>query len=240
MMYNSQFVVVIKHNGKICREYQDVVYLPFGAEYTIGLKNLNSVRAVASVTIDGEDVLDGKRLIVEPDSTFDLDGYLKGSKAVNKFKFIEKTKKIEQYRGNRIDDGIVRVEFQFEQCWSDYVWSLPHYTGCFYTIRNDSPIQYQTEITCNSLTKSCSSDVVNDDGITVKGTEIDTQYSQGYVSSLSPEKHVITLLLKGKTKRSKEVTRAITTRQKLTCRTCGKRNKSSFKYCGECGTYLLD
>ena len=34
MMYNQQFVVSIRCNGKIMREHGDEVYLPFGTEYS--------------------------------------------------------------------------------------------------------------------------------------------------------------------------------------------------------------
>ncbi len=45
MMYKQNFVVVVKCNGKILREQDsDVVYLPFGAEYSILLKNKDSRR----------------------------------------------------------------------------------------------------------------------------------------------------------------------------------------------------
>jgi len=35
MMYSNQFVVSIKCNNNIMRENKDVVYLPFGSEYSI-------------------------------------------------------------------------------------------------------------------------------------------------------------------------------------------------------------
>ena len=41
MMYHKKLVASIRTNGKILREFKDTVYLPFGSEYSILLKNLN-------------------------------------------------------------------------------------------------------------------------------------------------------------------------------------------------------
>ena len=35
-------------------------------------------------------------------------GFMEGMVARNKFRFIEKTKQISDYRGDRVDDGIIR------------------------------------------------------------------------------------------------------------------------------------
>jgi len=78
MVYQNKLVVVIKHNGKILREKDDnVVYLPFLAEYEIFIKNLNSVEAVISISIDGKDILDNQNLVIRANSNCSLEGLLK-------------------------------------------------------------------------------------------------------------------------------------------------------------------
>ena len=114
-MYHEGLVVVVKSNGKILRENKDEVYLPFGSEYAILLKNLETRKALVKISIDGADVLDGNSLIIDPNTETNLEGFMKGSIAKNKFKFIKKTKEISDHRGDRIDDGIIRVEYWFEQ-----------------------------------------------------------------------------------------------------------------------------
>ena len=115
-MFKKDFVVVIKNNGKILREDGDRVLLPFGSEYSIMLKNLSSRKAVVAISIDGTDVLGGEQLVVNANSTLDLERFLdKDFNVGNKFKFIEKTEKISEHRGDKIDDGIVRVEYWFEK-----------------------------------------------------------------------------------------------------------------------------
>ena len=44
MMYNNKLVAAIKSNGKVLREFGEEVYIPFGSEYSILIKNLHSVR----------------------------------------------------------------------------------------------------------------------------------------------------------------------------------------------------
>lgn len=115
-MYNEKFVACVRVDGKILREDKDAVYLPFGSEYAIYLKNLNSVRALARVWIDGKEVTEGLRLIVPANGAFDLERFLSTANMDrgNKFKFIERTEKVEQHRGVGAEDGIIRVEFSFE------------------------------------------------------------------------------------------------------------------------------
>jgi hypothetical protein len=45
-MYKSNFIVAINHKGKILRENGDEVYLPFGSQYSILLKNKSSRRSL--------------------------------------------------------------------------------------------------------------------------------------------------------------------------------------------------
>lgn len=117
MMYQNKLVASIKANGKILRENKENVFLPFGKEYTILLKNLNSVRAQVKISIDGTDATDGVSLVIQPNSELELKRFIKNGNMDegNAFKFIERTASIEQHRGSKIDDGLIRIEFQFEK-----------------------------------------------------------------------------------------------------------------------------
>ena len=118
MMYESKMVCCLKANGKVLREHKDTVYVPFGTEYSILIKNLNSVRAMVNISIDGKDIADGKAdFIVNANTEIDLTRFLAGGNMNqgNKFKFIERTPGIEQHRGVGVEDGIIRIEFQFER-----------------------------------------------------------------------------------------------------------------------------
>jgi hypothetical protein len=114
-MYNQKMVASIKANGRILRENKDTVYIPFGSEYSFLIKNLHTQRAVVNVFIDGENVVEGG-LVVDPGREIDLERYVKQGnlKAGNKFKFIERTSAIEDHRGVKLEDGLIRIEFQYE------------------------------------------------------------------------------------------------------------------------------
>jgi hypothetical protein len=117
MMYSNRFIASLKVGGKILRENSGAVSLPFGSEYEILLKNLNSRRAMCKVTIDGQDATEGTRLILPANGSLTLERFIKNNnlKAGNKFKFIERTRQIEDHRGIKEEDGLIRVEFWAEK-----------------------------------------------------------------------------------------------------------------------------
>ena len=115
MVYQNKLVVVVKCNGRVLREQGEFVTLPFGSEYSLLFKNLNSQRAVIEIEIDGEDVLDGNQIVIAANSENEIKGFMKGSNVTNAFKFIQKTQQIADHRGDKIDDGFIRVSYQFEE-----------------------------------------------------------------------------------------------------------------------------
>ncbi len=116
-MYNEKLVVAVKASGRVLREHKDSVYVPFGAEYSLFFKNLNSVRVLIHLEIDGTNMTDSG-IIVDPGESVDLERSIKNSnlKAGNRFKFIERTSGIESGpRGIKPEDGLIRVQFEFEK-----------------------------------------------------------------------------------------------------------------------------
>ena len=117
MMYQSKLVASLKANGKILREFKDTVYIPFGSEYSFLLKNLHTQRALVNIFIDGNNVVEGG-LVIDPGREVDLERYIKNGNLSegNRFKFIERTAAIEDGpRGVKLEDGLIRIEFQYEQ-----------------------------------------------------------------------------------------------------------------------------
>ena len=240
MVYMNKFVVAVKSRGRIIRDSNGVVRLPFGSDYSLLLKNKNSVKALVDVEIDGRDVLDGHSLIVGPNESSTLRGFMRGREVRNKFRFIKKTKQISRYRGDRPDDGLIRVEFRFERPVEVQPIILPKYKEYGrWPGTGDSPYTYThystsySTTTVNNNTKSLS-----DNGITVPGAETSQSFITGTIGVLEPNSHVIILQLKGRTSKGKVVKKPITTKTKLTCPTCGKKSKSSAKFCSRCGTYI--
>ena len=276
MMYKERFIAVIKYKGKVLRERNDVVSLPFGSEYSLQLKNLESRKAVVEVSVDGEDVLNGHSLIVQPNSTMELKGFMDGMSAKNRFKFIKKTKEIVNHRGDHLDDGIVRVAFRFEKkkvskiveetkvytyprVYWDYrcpwcgnwpctcpKWYSSSPIHCFF---NDSDSSGGLSSSNNADITTCSVNnfsytagdlgaPLDDEGITVKGSKIKQDFVYGSTRELEEDSSVIILRLRGTTQKGTVVKKPVTVRTKLICPTCGRKSKSTKRFCGNCGTCL--
>jgi hypothetical protein len=275
MTYKDHFVVEVKSNGKILRVKDDAVVLPFGSEYTLLLKNLHSRRASVNISIDGDDVLDNHSLILDANSSTELEGFLRGNVARNRFKFINKTKQISEHRGDKADDGLIRVEFAFEKpqpkpmiektikevhhhynppikfsyygtnadwSWTEHKSSAGVHDGetVMYSNCNNSVASrsIDSNVTFDSLGVQNISEVPNaDEGITVKGSEVNQQFNYSSIGQLE-EPNVIVIALKGLTQTGKPVQQTVTIKDKLECKTCGTKSKSSFKFCPNCGTFL--
>lgn len=126
MMYANQLAVAIKSAGKVLREFnRDHVYLPFGAEYSVFIRNLDpSRRVLARLLIDGKDIGDGTRFVVPAGGSIDLERYVRNGNFLegNRFKFIERTPGVENHRGVGVEDGLISVEYNFEQRAPEIQW----------------------------------------------------------------------------------------------------------------------
>lgn len=258
-MFNANLVAVVKANGKVLREDRSngtapTVYLPFKSEYSILLKNLNSKRAVVSISIDGQDVLDGRKIVLDGNSEREIERFLSDDlKRGNRFKFIEKTEEISDYRGDRVDDGIIRIEYQYEAPVA-YWYNTTYGGGLLRSNYYDSRIGSVYNCSVGSSSAVCdgfataslgnmnlncdSRSIVNDDGITVKGSVSNQQFTETTVGALESDKYVMTLMLRGKTAQTK-VAAPVTVEVKTTCPTCGRTYKGFPKFCANCGTALV-
>jgi hypothetical protein len=145
-MYNQKMVCCLKANGKVLREFKDTVYVPFGSEYSILIKNLNSVRAIVNITIDGQEVVpDG--LVVNANQEIDLERFVKDLSKGNKFKFIERTANIENGpRGIKVDDGLIRVSFKYEKVYPQLVNTIHHHIWNTNTVYGNGSPRWSTGI----------------------------------------------------------------------------------------------
>lgn len=165
MMFKRNVAVAIKVGGKVLRESSDRVILPFGSEYSVLLKNLDSVRVQAKVSVDGQDATEGTWLVIEPNSSIELERFIRNGNLDkgNKFKFIERTTEIEDARGIKVDDGLVRVEYKKEyvapqpitqtvhtQYIYDYDWNYWPYTRPY----NPWRYPYYGETWCQSVNRT--------------------------------------------------------------------------------------
>ena len=177
-MYQNKLAVAIKHNGKILRETKDIVHLPFGSEFSVLVKNLNSKRVKFTLSIDGTNALDDTEIIVNANSETEIKRFIRNGNMDegNAFKFIERTTAIEDGpRGIKVDDGVVRVEFWFEQDKpeikiNDIYWEKHHYRDV-----------YQQPYFINGITRSGWGPIMGSTG--VSGSLGDYGISKGAIAS---------------------------------------------------------
>lgn len=270
MVHLNTLVACIKVNGKILREQGNNVILPFGSEFSVYIKNLNSVRALAKIEIDGKDVADGTRFIVPANGTFEIERFMRNGNmnAGNRFKFIQRTKEIEQNRGIGSDDGIVRVECwneqiiheqttiirrkyvdDFEPWYPDYPRPYPRpwpRRGPYWSASRGS-MQSAARASRNApvpgmdsvLSDSvCSSDCAVNDS----GITVAGGYSgqQFYLGEYFPTETYSNVIVLHLRGQigEKTVQSAVTIDHKPKCSTCGRTNKGNSKFCANCGTAL--
>jgi hypothetical protein len=241
MMYESKMAAAIKVKGKVLREFKDTVYVPFGSEYSILLKNLHTTRAVVNVYIDGDDMVPGG-IVLNAGQEVDLERSVKNSNLNegNKFKFIERTGSVERHRGTKLEDGLVRVEFQFEEPARPISWNTTQIGGIYPQggiLRGLNDVHYG--VTCSTASYDATSvnsshELLNDVGITVPGSHSTQKFTTTYLGALESVKHSMVFKLLG----GEAVKQAVTVKHKPKCVTCGKQNKATAKFCTECGTAL--
>ena len=260
MMYNNLFAAAIMVDNKVLNESKGVYYLPFGTEYSIYLKNLNSIRASVNMTIDGESITQNKRILIEPNSACILERYI--DKPIC-FKFIEKTNSIREYRGNRIDDGIIRIGFQFAVKQEvpyviPYPYQWPSDASVTWTANNSNadvdrymhtPPKYIYQTWCKSgahdggvvpqsmTNKSVALDECCD-GITVGGSDSTQRITTVTCRDVFGDENIIVLQLKGFSDNNDRINTIEFSKNKRRCETCGKVNKIQAKFCQECGSRL--
>ena len=266
-MYESKMAAAIKVKGKVLREFnKDTVYVPFGSEYSILLKNLHTTRAVVNVYIDGDDMVPGG-IVLNAGQEVDLERSVKNGNLTegNKFKFIERSGAVEQHRGVKLEDGLVRVEFQFEHpiLPSQYSIGTPQWGGVYasgssYNVNGvmrgvdwsageamKASATSATNVTLQSMNIGNTSNTHdgmatmdwNDTGITVPGSKSTQKFVTTYMGALESTKHSMVFHILGDNGQTK-VTKPVTVAHKPKCVTCGKQNKAHAKFCVECGTAL--
>lgn len=264
-MFNKNFVLAVKVNGKILRELEDIVYLPFGAEYTILLKNVSTRKAKVKVSVDGQDVTENVHLIVDANESLELKRFIKNGnmKAGNAFKFIEKTSQIEEYRGNKAEDGLITILYTFERepyvspytyssAWTNEIkmkgGDILRSASSIDCARSIAPRSFYSS-TLNypslmgSMTTTCSDTMAyastnaayNTSGITAPGAPVAQEFQSAANFVTDGVEHSMTLQLKGDTLDKKKVTEAIVVKKVQRCTMCGTNTKQTAKFCHNCG-----
>ena len=262
-MYNSKLAFAVKCNNRVLREFGETVYLPFGSEYSLLIKNMNTVDVIVHIDIDGQKVCpDG--LIISKNSSCNLERFIgKNLNQGNRFKFVERNAAIEKSRGIGVEDGLIRVEYEFASAvpvwpYNDFVYTstpswgydpMPTYsyshTSADPTLNIGSALRgvggssFSTQCYASGAAAASAPEVMpqNATGITVPGSVSDQRFSTVSAPKLDGVKHVMILKLLGETE-SAPVKAPVTVKTKQKCITCGHMNKATAKFCSECGTGL--
>lgn len=116
----------------------------------------------------------------------------------------------------------------------DIMKGVPPITATYSTTAFNAVAQNQPMFTSSATTSPVESDV----GITVPGSVTQQKFQNVVGISTDGVEHVMILHLKGITSKGVPVVSPVTVKIKPKCSTCGKVNKSTSKFCAECGTSL--
>ena len=255
-MYANKLAIAIKANGKILREVGDVVSLPFGTEYSIVLKNLGSFgsdfgRAAVQINIDGSPIAEGSTIAIDPGETMELERFIRNGNMTsgNRFRFIERNAAVMAHRGAKLEDGLIRVEWQFEfrqqpvynptiaPGWNPNGGSLYHGSTTLPPATLGGGGSGYVSSRGGNLHNAVAQAAVSDVGITVPGSMSNQQFHSVPTMALQAWKHHMVLRLVG-IQDGQYVSKTVNTRDKLRCATCGHSSKSSARFCAQCGTAL--
>jgi len=267
-MYHNKLVATVKSNGKVLREDNGTVYLPFNSDYSILLKNLNSQRASVSITIDDEDILNGSSLIVDANSDLELERWLTDDNNCGpKLRFMEKTEEIREARGeNNGMDGIVRISFRYEKpfvlpSYDPKVYRVydPYYTDPWYktTFGDIQNINVGSNVTncvdgATQVSYTSSSDQLYSGNIRGIAAPHETKNEDGMTvkGEDSDQKFSNTFLFGLEDEEhviclqlkgdvnQKKVKKAVTTKTPKVCSKCHQKNDWNAKFCKRCGNNL--
>lgn len=254
-MYSNKLVACVKANNKVLRESGEKIYLPFGSQYTLFFKNENNRKVEINVSIDGQDVLFGKSLLLDAGKSMDLEGFVRdanGGEDNRAFKFITKTQEISDFRGDKPEDGLVKITYRFEK--EKHYTQTPYQTFGFNerTLRNTFTSNQVNSTNLgfdsNTMNISCSvntsfnnskslSTFCDEPGITVEGSATHQAFKHGYIGVKEDIEYTMIFQLNGLSA-EEQIQEPITVDIKKQCSSCGKKYKNSYAYCPQDGTYL--
>lgn len=263
-MNNTKLVSAIVVDGKTLIKKDGKSELPFGCEYSLYMKNLENRKVSISVSIDGKDILNGNKIILDSNEDIKLERFLEDLDEGRKLRFIQKTKEIENFRGNRAEDGIIVINYTYERERHSALHvggissadlfgsSLGSVHSKYASIRSNSvnsTLSHSGDVgACfnSSVDTSCSVEtqsLSSEKGITVEGSKSEQKFNRAWIGDLEYKTHVDTIELFGyESKVGIEVAcETIFVKQKF-CPSCGKHYQAGKEvdYCLSDGTYLKE
>lgn len=113
-MFSQDFVLSVLQDGKICKEENGVVKIPFGSNYVIRLRNKHRLKCATDVYVDGEKVNEVGQIVVHGNDYIDIEGFLRGGNKNTKFQFVELADgRVKQ--PNETQNGLIEVKFYLQK-----------------------------------------------------------------------------------------------------------------------------
>ena len=251
-MYKNSIIVLVKKDGQPLRETDGkFVYLPFNSEYSLEIKNQTWKRAIASIKIDGTDVLGGDEIIIPAQGSVPIERFITNGdlSSGKKFKFVPLSDSKVQDPSSP-ENGLLEVEVWFEKqpeitipytpptplrrrdsgwpkpYWSDPDWYVSTSMGAM--SNEASSVTYGGKVTCMSFT---SNNIIPDSGVagaTVEGGKSNQSFVNGYFGQKDYPSVAFKFWLRG-------VAQEVTSEDKLYCVSCGKKSRFDYKFCPRCG-----
>lgn len=134
---NCGFVIAVLNNGKVLREVNGTVFLPFNSEYTIRVKNPTGYRVGVVIDVDGTEITNGK-VVIDPRDSIDLKRML-----VNGDMYNGPALKFVPLSDGRVQDptssenGVIKVRFYKEvSIPKNYTYGSDYYRVKFSDVDN--------------------------------------------------------------------------------------------------------
>jgi len=110
-MFKNKIVCSLKHNNVPLTEGKDCIFIPFNTEYSVYLKNMSKDIALISLYINGRDVSPGYKIKIYPKCSATIEKFRDTD---HRFVFKEKTQALQEVRLSNDEDGLIRLEVDFE------------------------------------------------------------------------------------------------------------------------------
>jgi len=242
-MYKNNIIVLIKKDGQPLRETGGkFVHLPFYSEYSIELKNDSWRRAIASIKIDGTDVLGGDEIIIPPRDSVNVERFITDGNLNEgrKLKFVTLSDLGVQDPSSP-ENGLVEIEVWFEKV-STFIYTTNYSnTNEFWPWDSSSSWRNKPrssggsygsmEMKCCNFASDSTLGVVHDSadaGATVEGAASSQSFSRGHFGEKEYPSTTFKLWLRG-------VQKEVTVKDKIYCTNCGKKTRFDYKFCPRCG-----
>lgn len=235
--------------------------LPFGCEYSIYMKNIENRKVSVEVTIDGKDILNGRSIILRPNEDMKLERFVEDMNEGRKLRFIKKTKEIEDFRGNKPEDGLVVIKYTYErECTDPYGIGILGGPLRMRNMYNDLSCDHAVYAATNSINANSTLDasysvkaqacasanaapISTEKGITVEGSKSKQTFQRGHIGDLEYTSHVETIELFGYASEEgiAPAKQTVFVVEKY-CPSCGTRYEYNdhTEYCVKDGTFLKE